>query len=145
MELECPIKTELNELRSAVVAPVEVSGIAPTLRRTGNQISRFSMALYLLGSSLATESTPLCWILARLLCSAKGRLLDSPEASRQTTAIASHPAQATVKDKLTARAFVCSTPDSKNESFRNIWTPPETGESFKRGRLFWMSHGVNTP
>jgi len=145
MELECPIKPDLHEMRSAAAAPREVSGIILTLRRIGNQISRFSIALYLLGTSAATESAPFCWILARLFCSAKGRFLDSPEVLHQTTAIATRPAHTTVKDHLTARALVCPTPAIKNESFRNVWTPPKTGESFKRGRLFWMSHGVNTP
>ena len=44
MELECPIKPDPNGMRSAV-APVGVSETTLTLRRTGNQISRFSMAL----------------------------------------------------------------------------------------------------
>jgi hypothetical protein len=140
MELDCTIKSDLNEICSAVPVPIEVSGFRPTLRRAGNRIFRFFMALYLLGTSVATESTPLCWFLWRLFSLAKGCFLVLPEGSRQTTVAASRPARATAKDNLTARALVCPTPAMKNASFRNVWTPPETGSLFKQRRFLWTSH-----
>jgi hypothetical protein len=84
MEVDCSIKSELNETRSAVLVPFKISGIILTLRRAGDMGSSFSKALYLLEILAATESAPRCWILARLFGSAKGWFLDLPEDSCQT-------------------------------------------------------------
>ena len=55
-------------MRNKPVKPAHPE-MAMTFRRTGNQISRLSTRLYLLGIFATTESAPLIWILWRLLCS----------------------------------------------------------------------------
>lgn len=109
---------------------------------TGNQISRLSAAFCLLTVPMASESTPLNWLLAQLFYFKRHRLHFRLQPPRPLSDKSISPA--TEKIAIARRAGILNPPafPKKSARFRNTWTPPESGSSFKRRRHLQMTHRV---